>query len=189
MHLIDVTSRDTRLKKVASTHGSEYAGPCPWCGGEDRFRVWPDAEKPGYWCRQCDRKGDAIEYLRDRHDLTFGDACAHLGQPLPNAPYQRSIPKPPPLAEAPGATWQAKAQAFTAGCEQVLWTSGREKTLAYLYGRGMRDETIRAARIGYQAATTREKPDAWGSCPTIRRSGFPKGSCSPGGWAMSSGAW
>lgn len=36
----------------------EYAGPCPWCGGEDRFHVW---EKGNYWCRpgpgHCGRKG------------------------------------------------------------------------------------------------------------------------------------
>ncbi|WP_342452329.1 primase-helicase zinc-binding domain-containing protein [Desulfovibrio desulfuricans] len=41
----------------------EFAGPCPECGGEDRFIVWPD--KPnggGYWCRGCGRQGDAIQY-------------------------------------------------------------------------------------------------------------------------------
>lgn len=37
----------------------EYAGPCPWCGGEDRFRVWRDAQN--YACRRgpghCGREG------------------------------------------------------------------------------------------------------------------------------------
>jgi len=32
----------------------EWAGPCPWCGGEDRFLVW---EEGNYWCRQCKRDG------------------------------------------------------------------------------------------------------------------------------------
>jgi len=26
----------------------EWAGPCPWCGGKDRFHVW---ERGNYWCR------------------------------------------------------------------------------------------------------------------------------------------
>ena len=57
MNLVDLIGRDTTLRKVASTHGGEYAGPCPWCGGEDRFRVWPYADRPGYWCRQCGKNG------------------------------------------------------------------------------------------------------------------------------------
>ena len=41
-------------KKAATTNGGEYAGPCPNCGGSDRFRVWP-VEKGGEgrcWCRR-----------------------------------------------------------------------------------------------------------------------------------------
>jgi hypothetical protein len=34
-----------QLKKVSS---DEWAGPCPWCGGRDRFHVW---ERGNYWCR------------------------------------------------------------------------------------------------------------------------------------------
>lgn len=32
-------------------HGGEYHGPCPCCGGSDRFRVLPDG---AVFCRQCD---------------------------------------------------------------------------------------------------------------------------------------
>jgi len=43
------------LKRVSR---DEYAGPCPWCGGTDRFHVW---EKGNYWCRpgpgHCGAKG------------------------------------------------------------------------------------------------------------------------------------
>ena len=39
--------------------GDEYAGPCPWCGGEDRFRVWRD--KQNFMCRpgvgHCGKSG------------------------------------------------------------------------------------------------------------------------------------
>ena len=37
---------------------NEYAGPCPWCGGTDRFHVW---EKGNYYCRpgagHCGKSG------------------------------------------------------------------------------------------------------------------------------------
>jgi DNA primase len=47
--LLDLVGRDTQLRKVASTRGGEYAGPCPFCGGRDRLRVQP--ERRLWWCR------------------------------------------------------------------------------------------------------------------------------------------
>jgi hypothetical protein len=44
------------LKRVG---GDEHAGPCPWCGGADRFHVW--RERGNYWCRpgpgHCGKQG------------------------------------------------------------------------------------------------------------------------------------
>lgn len=39
------TTYGITLKKVGR---DEYAGPCPWCGGDDRFHVWGLGN---YWCR------------------------------------------------------------------------------------------------------------------------------------------
>jgi len=67
MTILDIVeSLNFSLKKVSSTTGGEFCGPCPWCGGKDRFRLWPNHEKGTggrYWCRQCDRSGDAIRFL------------------------------------------------------------------------------------------------------------------------------
>jgi hypothetical protein len=49
----------TRLRKVSAR---EYAGPCPKCGGKDRFRVNLDA---GWFCRMCQGENkwhDAIDF-------------------------------------------------------------------------------------------------------------------------------
>jgi len=50
------TQMGVQLKRVS---GYEYAGPCPWCGGTDRFHVWRD--KGNFWCRpgpgHCGRDG------------------------------------------------------------------------------------------------------------------------------------
>jgi len=47
--------------------GVELAGPCPQCGGRDRFIVWVDEQK--FWCRSdgagCGWKGDAVDFFCD----------------------------------------------------------------------------------------------------------------------------
>lgn len=43
--------RDTQLRKIAVTHGGEWAGPCPFCGGKDRFHVQPGENR--WLCRGC----------------------------------------------------------------------------------------------------------------------------------------
>jgi KaiC/GvpD/RAD55 family RecA-like ATPase len=80
--LLDIiqTRSGVALTKKANTDGGEYAGPCPFCGGKDRFRVWPNREKPGYMCRQCNRKGDAIEFVRQMDNLSFQEACEAVGK-------------------------------------------------------------------------------------------------------------
>jgi DNA primase len=189
MDLLDLVSRDTMLKKVASSRGGEYAGPCPWCGGEDRFRVWPNADKPGYWCRQCGKKGDVIQYLRDHEGLTYRKACERIGRPLAESRPQRPTqpPHPPPLSSAPGEAWQVRARAFTEACEQALWSSGGANALGYLHQRGLYDETICAARIGYHAATTWEKPDAWGFASDHKQIWLSQGLVFP--WFLGNELW
>src|SRR6266487_4070432 len=70
-----------RFQRVASTHGGEWAGPCPWCRGTDRFRIWPNRDPHAivYWCRQCGKHGDVIQFLREKEGLSFGEACAKAG--------------------------------------------------------------------------------------------------------------
>ena len=71
--MFDLAQHIGGLKKKTA---DEYAGPCPWCGGTDRFLVWPsDGDTGGFWCRRCGRKGDGIDYLRDAEDLSFQEAC------------------------------------------------------------------------------------------------------------------
>src|SRR5215813_3575780 len=76
-HLLDLVPQDVPLRRVANTNDGEYAGPCPGCGGKDRFRVWPREGR--YWCRGCGRRGDTIQYLRHFHGLSFAEAKRVLG--------------------------------------------------------------------------------------------------------------
>jgi DNA primase len=189
MNLVDLIGRDTTLRKVASTHGGEYAGPCPWCSGCDRFRVWPHAERPGYWCRQCGKNGDDIQYLMDHDRLRFREACERVGR-LPDerpCPSPQQPPKPPPLAIPPGEAWQAPARAFVERCEEILWTPAGAQALDYLQQRGLQIDTIRAARLGYHPAERWENPEQWGLGPEHKKIHLLQGVVFP--WYVGSQLW
>jgi phage/plasmid primase-like uncharacterized protein len=68
-------------KKEASTKGGEYSTPCPSCGGDDRFRIWPnDGNGGGFWCRKCEKNGDNIDFCKDFLNMSFKEACEKVGR-------------------------------------------------------------------------------------------------------------
>jgi putative DNA primase/helicase len=81
--LLAIASQDTPLLKgPTSTNGPEFHGPCPFCGGKDRFWVCPEhpAGKGMWFCRHCNAKGgDAVAYLRQRDGASFKEALLKLG--------------------------------------------------------------------------------------------------------------
>ncbi len=171
--LLALVERDTRLKRAASTNGGEWKGACPFCGGRDRFCVWPnDFKGARWWCRQCERGGDAIAYQVEHGDLTpqeagrlrHGDQALQEGQGrLNRAQPRRSRAKPTPEArrEADKPIWDASAAlAVVADCEAALWTVAGEKARAWLHERGLTDDTLRAWRSGYNP-TARKVRDLW----------------------------
>ena len=78
MDILDL-AREAGLipKRCASTSGGEYKTPCPGCQeGKDRFCIWPSRGETGrYWCRVCDRSGDAIQFCRDFFGMSYQEAC------------------------------------------------------------------------------------------------------------------
>lgn len=52
-----------------------FRGPCPFCQeGTDRFVVWPQEEPQfggRYYCNRCEKRGNGIHYLRDKHGWNF----------------------------------------------------------------------------------------------------------------------
>ena len=144
--LLALLSRDTQLKRVANTGGGEWSGPCPFCGGTDRFRVWPNAPRPRYWCRVCGRHGDAIQYLRDRYGLSFREACERVGARPPEAGSLTSALRLSP--GPPSGAWQDTARALLSECVGVLNGPRGQAAREYLHSRGLDDKTIWRARLG-----------------------------------------
>ena len=63
----------TKLKRAGA---SEYVGPCPVCGGKDRFGV--NIKKQVWNCRGCGKGGDAIGLAQHAGGVTFAEAVAAL---------------------------------------------------------------------------------------------------------------
>ena len=85
--LIDLAGRYVELRKATA---DEYHGPCPWCGGTDRFRVRADF----FACRQCGRTGDAINFVQEHDNVDFKEAVQRLGGDLgPGADKVKPVAK------------------------------------------------------------------------------------------------
>lgn len=176
MNILDLINQDGgTLKRSATTNGGEYAGACPWCGGKDRFRVWPGQDGGKYWCRSCGQHGDAIQWLRERRGLSFIEACkvqGHAPGPRSNGQHQTPAAWEPQEAKAPPAAWQERARAFLDGAVSCLWSRQGDTTRAWLRdAKGLNDATIRGAMLGYSPADIFEARQAWGLDPSLKENG------------------
>jgi DNA primase len=169
MNLLSLIGHDTRLKRIASTKGGEYAGPCPFCGGRDRFHVQPCIEGGGRWfCRNCTSGNwqDAITYVMRRDNVSFPAACERLGATIATSPNilmskrgaQHTSTNSRPLAAAPSISanfdppspgWQDAARRIIDECEAALWSDVGTEALAWLKARGLSEQTLLSWRIGF----------------------------------------
>lgn len=160
--LLALAGRDTHLRRVASTRGGEWAGPCPFCGGRDRFRVQPNARpRPVWFCRGCGegRWHDALDYVARRESLDlrraddFRRACELLGAPGDLSRHAPPPAQPDAVTGPPPAEWQERARRVIAECVTALWGESGGRARAWLRARGLTDETLRRWRIGYNPGT------------------------------------
>lgn len=130
--------------RLVSRASQEYAGACPFCGGDerrsDRFHVWlMPTGRERYWCRRCNRKGLATELLgpsrRTTHDQPNVRAGARSSGPTPQSAH---IPFYRQLYDLV-TTWAAAN----------LHQPWNPEPLAYLNHRGFDRATVRWARLGY----------------------------------------
>lgn len=144
----------------------EKFGPCPKCGGEDRFHVRHYQGRDYFFCRKChERRGDAIEFMRWMHGYTFTEAVRQLGGDTAkltrtSAPA-RLMSEPQPVQQ-PSEQWRIRAALFVSRCEAYLWTDAGHRARAYLSGRGLSDETIKRYRLGLNPKYAKTHGGEWG---------------------------
>jgi hypothetical protein len=73
----DILALAERLgAKLRRVGAAEYVGPCPVCGGKDRFSV--NIKKQLWNCRGCGKGGDVIGLAQHTEGVTFAEAVAAL---------------------------------------------------------------------------------------------------------------
>ena len=185
--LAEIT-QDTRLKRTSSSRGGQYNGPCPWCGGTDRFRVQPYYGRYGFFaCNQCRRSGTAIDYLMLMRGCSKQHALATVGwEPQSGRSLVERIPHSARQSrlgwEEPPEQWQRAATAFYQACQCALWSGVGRAALDYLRRRGLSDETIHKAALGYHLGAFRAPASQWG-----RTTWLAQGIVIP--WLIEGGIW
>ena len=181
MNTLDLASRKVNLKKVASTHGGEWQGPCPACDGKDRFHVWPlqNEGKGSYWCRSCGKAGDNIQFLIDFEGMNFKEACEYL-QINPHREVEKIPPSKPqytPVAHRnPVQLWQEKAEKFLTWSQERLQEN--KEVMDWLAARGISAAAAKTARLGWNPGENGKDifrtRKAWGLPELFKEDGRPR---------------
>jgi hypothetical protein len=197
MSILSTAQALTELKKKTA---KEYAGPCPGCGGEDRFLVWPD--KGRFHCRGCGKTGDLVTLLREFADMSCPDAHESAGQSCtaincpawekcrigarangeaPKRKQRESLQAPVPQqersftpdhADSPQDKWQQQAAALIEKAHAALLAAADQ--LAYLAKRGLPLEAVKQYRLGWLPENRYPKREAWGLPTECKPDGTPK---------------
>ena len=99
--------------------GREWHGPCPLCGGDDRFRVIPNGM---FFCRRCLPDGkdkDRFKELLKAVGLA-NDTTSNLGQPRTFPMDARRLGRPPLCAGHSGEDKNAPRRGGTGACAGTI---------------------------------------------------------------------
>lgn len=198
LNIMDVLAADGIFPKKVSR--AEFASFCPACGGEDRFRVWPEEDNGGrWWCRRCGREGDVIGYFRVFKGLSYWEACEAAGREpklyassphSPNPPIQSRHErewKPKKVADPP-AMWMERAEQFVTHCAHDL--AEEKHVLQWLEReRGLSLETVTQLRLGWNPRHLVEDREAWGLPPKLKDDGKQKRLWAPAGLVIPCRQW
>lgn len=211
MDILSLANEKTQLKRTAATHGGEWTGPCPGCGGRDRFHVWPEkadskrSERIGvYWCRSCGKSGDIVQFLVDFDGKSYHEAFQALGI-ASNGGQDEDYRTPRPHQAAPctlkpqetaknneqepqqGDTWLEKAAKLVEHAEAEL--KNNALILKWLKKRGIGKKTAAGMRLGWLAEDRFRARSLWGLPEQLKDDGTPKKLWIPSGLVIPMNNW
>jgi hypothetical protein len=96
---VSIANELARRSITLRREGHELVGPCPRCGGRDRFNV--HLTKQLWRCRRCPAGGDVIDLIRHLDGIGFAEAVARLTGDI-TAAGKVSVAEPfsPPSADS-----------------------------------------------------------------------------------------
>lgn len=126
---------------------------CPFHIGAEtpNLAIASDGRHWRCWSGRCGLRGDAIDWLCHREGLSKIEAARKLaGVPEADRPPPRTAPRADRRRVGDRPRLPATdALALVSEAADRLWTPEGADALDYLRGRGLADETIRAARLGW----------------------------------------
>ena len=150
--------------------GAYYVGPCPMCGGVDRFTVKHTSGGDRWHCRHC---GDGkyhgvIDFIMARDRVSFLEACKALsgaGEVVltpTRQPARQPATTPKKEPTTPDAPTQARMMAAMDAAGDALYTPDGQQAQDYLRSRGLALGTWYAWHLGaaviYDPAAQRKRP-------------------------------
>jgi putative DNA primase/helicase len=122
-HRPDILATAQRLGAKLKRTSGEYVGPCPICGGHDRFAVNP--RKQLFICRGCGVGGDAVDLVRHVTGASFASAVEMIEGSPPRSPRPPRQP-PPTTTENAIRIWEASVDPRGTMVERYLNGRGLE---------------------------------------------------------------
>jgi DNA primase len=170
--------------EIVKSDNSGSNGPCPVCGGTDRFVLFHRAggtrksakapELGSFKCRSCGISGDVIKFMTDFCGFTYPQALEELGLDNPQSTFKPSRRRrsKTPRKQQPTLTkkWKPQPEQHAGFVEDVeKWREHAEKfvscchdtllqrqsALDWLAARGVGIEQVKRFRIGFNAGSVK----------------------------------
>jgi DNA primase len=171
--LINSTTDLAAMVPGLRRRGRYFVGPCPFCGGEDRFNIKRTGEGDLWICRRCGdgKYHDAVAFLMRRDGLSFIEVVGEerdtryeirdtIGEGRATSDEPRVT-----IDEPPDQDWQITTLVALKDCADYLHHSGAPDAAAcwrYLRRRrGLTPDTIFRAMLGYNPAWREVAPGRW----------------------------
>ena len=150
LDIVDLVSESVQLRRS----GKNYTGFCPFHPNTrtPAFVVFPET---GTWrCfGQCNEGGDIFGFVMKKEGWDFPEALRYLADKA-GVELKSPSPEEQVAAEEHDALRSLLEDAATFYRHHLLNTPAGQSALAYLHGRGLKDEIIEAFGLGYA-------PDSW----------------------------
>ncbi len=153
--LVEFAGQYTRLTQISRR--GEFAGPCPCCGGEDRFHVVVPSGR--FYCRQCrPRGGDVIDLVQMVHGVDFLEACQLLADNTFPPSERQAVAVPTRAATEQSvprwqsALYQESAYKTLLATRRLLGSREGSVGQGYLHARGLDGETWHTYGLGFGGA-------------------------------------
>jgi hypothetical protein len=156
--LVSYASGIVNLKKS----GGYYYGPCPVCGGNDRFQIKRTQSGDVWICRKCspEKYRSAIDFLMAYHTENFREALQRGGGEV-QAPRRelgtgKPVTSPAPVQVLPDEVWQREAWKLIDDASNMLTSDeAGEPGRRYLLARGISKGSMYANLLGFAMIGTR----------------------------------